>query len=235
MRYREYYYHLEKLNPIITRLEAKEPVFISYVGNSNCALVKEDGLHRIWAEILTAELNCCFQSQYTFGMVLGLAGQRWSEVLKNRAVLLDRPVTDLFVVYCGMRINFAKDYTEYIRDLEKVLTICSEKAPVLTVTSLPMLEIDRENRRVNNTLWECGEHLEKHAATRDLIIEKMKLPCVDLYNIWKEMHESDEIESTDMFERSDTAHPGPMGQFLIARAVRKAFFPRCTGTFFRGA
>lgn len=234
MRYEQHYHHLDKLQPVISRLQNKEPVFISYIGNSNCALVKEDGYHRIWAEMLTAELNCFFRSLYTFGTVLGLAGQRWSEVLKQRATLLDHLPADLVVAYCGMRINFAKGYTEYIDDLEKVLTICSEKTTVLTVTSIPMLAIDRENRRLNNAIWECPEHLEKHAATRDLIINKLKLPCVDLYSIWKEMHESDEMESTDFFERSDTSHPGILGQFMVARTVRKAFAPRYESIWWGG-
>lgn len=234
MNYAQHYHHLDKLQPVISKLENKEPVFISYIGNSNCATVKEEGYNRIWPEILTPELKCHFQTQYVYSTVMGLAGQRWSEVLNQRATLLDHLPSDLFVVYCGMRINFAKDYTDYLRDLETVLNICSEKTNVLTVTSMPMLALDHENKRVCNTIWECEEHLEKHAATRDLIIEKMKLPCVDLYRIWKEMHERDEIESTDFFEHSDTAHPGVLGQFMVARTVRKAFFPRYESIFFSG-
>jgi hypothetical protein len=234
MKYRQHYHNLDKLHPVITKLKNKEPVFISYIGNSNCALVKEDGYHRIWAEMLTAELNCYFSSQYTFGTVLGLAGQRWSEVLRQREVLLDHLPADLVVAYCGMRINYAKDYTEYISDLEKVLEICAAKSTVLAVTSMPMLAIDQENRRLKNELWECPEHLEKHEQTRELIINKLNLPCVDLYSIWKEMHESDEMESTDFIERSDSAHPGILGQFMVARTVRKAFAPRYESIWWGG-
>jgi len=234
MRYNQHYHHLDKLQPVISRLENKEPVFISYIGNSNCTTVKEEGYSRVWSEILTPELKCYYRTLHVYGTVLGIPGQRWSEVLKERATLLDHLPANLFIVYCGMRINYAKDYTEYISDLEKVLNICKDKANVLTVTSMPMLAMDHDNRRLMNTLWECPEHIEKHAETRELIINKMKLPCVDLYNIWKEMHESDEVESTDVFERSDSAHPGILGQFMVARAVRKAFFPRYDSIFFSG-
>jgi len=227
LKYAKHYHNLDKLQPVLSKMENKKPVFVSYLGNSNCSLVKEDGYERIWPEILTAELNCFFQSQYTFGTVMGLAGQSWAKVLKERATVLDHLPADLMVVYCGMRINFAKKYEAYLSDLEEILNVCSEKATVLTVTSIPMLTLDSENHRLKNEIWETPEHLQKHTATRELLIDKLKLPCVDLYNIWKEMHESDEIESTDFFERSDSAHPAVLGQFMVARTIRKAFAPRC--------
>lgn len=234
MRYSHHYHNLEKLTPVIDKMKAKEPVFISYIGNSNCATLKEEGYSRIWPEILTPELKCYFQTLHVYGTVLGLPGQRWSEVLKQRAALLDHLPADLFVVYCGMRINFAKDYDEYVSDLEEVLSICTKKTNVMAVTSMPMIALDVENRRALNKIWECDEHLEKHAATRALILKKFKLPCVDLYSIWKDMHEADDVESTDLFEHSDTAHPGILGQFMVARIVRKAFFSSYESIFFSG-
>lgn len=234
MNYAKHYHNLDKLQPIISKLQKKEPVFISYIGNSNCATIKEEGYMRVWPEILTPELKCYFQTQFVYGTILGLAGIRWSGVLENRAIVLDRLAPELFIVYAGMRVNYAADYTEYINDLEKVLNICKDKAHVLVVTSIPMLATDKETHRMMNTFWDPPEFVEKHNATRELITKKLKLPCVDLYSIWKEMHNNDELESTDFFERADTSHPGTLGQFFVARTVRKAFFSRYESIFWSG-
>ncbi len=218
----EHYYHLDKLEPVIEKMKNGESVFIGTVGNSNVTICNEI-YYRLWPEMLLAEIRAQYDKPYIFGSVLGTAAKPYQYILENRAALLDRYPADLFIVYVGKRANYSKANTTFLDDLEKTIQICLDKGrAVLAVTTIPMLEIDVDANLFTNVIWELPEHQEMNQSVLALL-DRMEIPTVDLCGQWAEDHNAGRINSLDLFEKTDTAHPGLFGQKYITDVVKKAF------------
>lgn len=214
----EHYHRLEKLEPILKKLAAVEPVRIVALGDSNTDNTAFTAGAKQWLELTHTKLKQHYKNLKVLALNAGVSGDSVQEALvrfETDVALLHPHLT--FVCLGsndGNRLTdeaFLKGMNEILDRLKALSSL-----PVL-ISPIPIWERSKGYNRI----WPDDEKLRaKQLVLRD-IAENRKEVFIDMYQLWHGLAAKGKLDLHD--HMTDEVHMNALGHQLFHRLLLPAF------------
>ncbi len=199
----------EKLQPVLDKMLAKQPVLMVALGDSNTCNANFTEGAKQWPELLQEALKGRYGYQELFLFNAGICG----DTVQDAGRRLDRDVLryhpDLVIVCFGTndrRLDldtFRREFTAVCERLEKA------GATVLLRTTIPIMEKKPEPAH----LWKGDHDLRQRLEVVREVARERKLALFDTYRAWVEAEEAGNLDVPGLMK--DEVHSNAAGHRLV--------------------